>query len=435
MVPTIYLCCILVWSQIELDCCQIDRALSSLWTTAVFNATAVRQSLQSLSVCILGPTTQLPDNLLLPLTAVARGPGSSLTRLKVLLHSVSSAKVARSAAAPEAVSAVSDSGWLQMLRQLKGLRHLKVDLSPTGRVTETTSGSCCKLFVKNLPTTLTLLQGKGITIAAAVTADGDDEDAGTRQASEVGDNTCSGCSQRSASFAIAARPQLCQLCLEHCQLSSPSILASSQLQQLTVVDSSWTGGWPAAAAAWPNLRKLLWSGDTGCTLSNGDWSALSLGDSTAALGAAQRRQDPTSSGGHDIDSVASAHVVKLLGDNQTADTVLQQLSTGFSQLTSLTMQNLPWLTVEALGKPVLHHVAQQMNHIKHVNFVLTDGQYSDFACQWHSVHNMFERAVGRQKMRKMLRNLNRSIDLDAEPEALQSWLQKQLPWADVTMAG
>lgn len=46
--------------------------------------------------------------------------------------------------------------------------------------------------------------------------------------------------------------------LVNCHLSSPSILVSRQLQKLVVRESSWSGGWAVAAAAWPAVRALVW---------------------------------------------------------------------------------------------------------------------------------------------------------------------------------
>lgn len=58
-----------------------------------------------------------------------------------------------------------------------------------------------------------------------------------------------------------ATPCLKQLQLTSSLLSDPYFLASSQLQQLTVLHTSWPRGWSSAAVAWPRLRQLV----TSCT--------------------------------------------------------------------------------------------------------------------------------------------------------------------------
>lgn len=71
--------------------------------------------------------------------------------------------------------------------------------------------------------------------------------------------------------------RLLELSLTGCTFSSPDILASNQLQQLTLINSSWAGGWAAGAAAWPAVRQLVWRYDAGSCSSNHISSSMSPG--------------------------------------------------------------------------------------------------------------------------------------------------------------
>lgn len=177
-----------------------------------------------------------PADMLLPLTAASGGPGSSLRKLTL----DGSFWEIETTATPATTVDTSHRSWqftaprprwFHPLQQFDGLCDLTV--YPDKPLVELPAAS--------LPVSLKYLTGQYLMITGDVL--GSDAIPSTTQMSHdinhLGAQTC---------------PLLQKLELRYSVISSPSILASSQLQQLTVVNSSLPGGCVAAAAAWPMLE-------------------------------------------------------------------------------------------------------------------------------------------------------------------------------------
>lgn len=165
-------------------------------------------------------------------------------------------------------------------------------------------------------------------------------------------------------------PLLQQLALSCCHLTSPDILASEQLEELIIVDCNWSGGWAAAAEAWPNVRQLLWK-DTD-----------------------QSRQHSNHGGVTYQAPPAETFQNTLVG--ATCGQHAWDLAVGFKCLTDLTLDNGfigPWWSRE-----VLQPVVQHLKYVKQLH----------------------------------LHGRRRSLSAE-ECIALQRWLQQQLPCTSVVI--
>lgn len=325
---------------------------------AVTTAAAVITSLQSLTITAPELEVQLSDDMLLPLTAAAGGPGSSLKMLKLSWDL--------------AVVGSSLVRWYHALRHLDGLRNLSI--SHQGDM----ANELLDVPVEFLPNSLKVLECSRLNIvpAAVLTAD----------------ESCS--SFVAQQDAAGKYPRLQRLRLQRCRLSSPSIFASSQLQQLTAIDSSWPGGWAAAAAAWPNLNELVWQYDQ-LTVSRSSNSSCHPELSFEAWV-------------NDAEACTKASVCR----------VLQDISVGCKLLRSITFQNFPWMSVE-----VLQPLVQQHDLIRHLKISYTYWGYE----------RLLSKAVGGGELSS--NNSNGACCIrDSGLEVVQQWLQQQMPWASVIVS-
>lgn len=186
------------------------------------------------------PFQHLPHNVLLPLTAAAGGPGSSLTNLTL------SANFVPIKTAVVATNAALVSEWPRALKQLSGLREL---------VIHQLGDLPLDFPVECLPASLQVLGCRRVNISSsAVVA------APTSSSSDQGRIHIVGASNTGSMPGVPTPPTancLRSLYLTECHLSSPSILANDLLEQLTVVNSRWSGGRAAAAQAWPRAKSRV----------------------------------------------------------------------------------------------------------------------------------------------------------------------------------
>lgn len=182
------------------------------------------------------------------------------------------------------------------------------------------------------------------------------------------------------------QPQLRVLKLLKCHLRRPSILTSRQLHHLSVINSSWSGGWAAAAAAWPKLKGLTYVMDT--NFQEDHYQC----DSRCCC----------------YSSMSSVDLVSrpLEGAKLCVEQEMYDLCTNLRQLTALTIRDVPWLsvTVEAMLLIVQHlhsfrHVCLDISRAE--NEVLADSE---------------------------------GLGYVQDVEALGAWLQQQIPGASVCVA-
>lgn len=414
-------------------------------------AAAGVSGLQSLTISSVG--FRLHADLLLPLTAAAGGPGSSLKKLKLSgsfetvienhstkqcqpwTEATTTADAAGACASSKKADSRVDSASTKQaclhhsadefaalsidqttkdgnrvgitkeppaprrpnpfaaLQQLSGLREFIIINCrwPKGG---TEKAPPLPLYVDLLPATLVILEAEGVK---AVLGDPKDScssgaaavlgaaPAATVQAISSGTGTINvntvldtHMHQRTAGKHFI---NLQRLYLRSCFLDNPSVFASDQLHELEVMKTSWSGGWAAASAAWPNVRKLTWtpaerilqpehdhsnykgshsssSSDDGETNSNIDNSEYSL------VTASDAGFIPTSK-----QSVDETDPKALEGsDPKTSDQLagvdsLQQacadISLGFEDIKVSTLPGLPWLFADVL-QPVVEHMLQEV---------------------------------------------------------------------------
>jgi hypothetical protein len=144
--------------------------------------------------------------------------------------------------------------------------------------------------------------------------------------------------------------QLRCLHLHQCQVDDITQLASCSLHFVTMALSSWPGGLPAAAAAWPELRRLvMW-----CPGNSGSSSSSSSSSSSCSGG----RRNKGHSGHSNAAPAAAARAASAAVQSMA---LMQQLP-GFHQLQQLELQHLPCLTAGCLSVacstqlPALQHL-------------------------------------------------------------------------------
>lgn len=246
----------------------------------------------------------------------------------------------------------SASLWYQTLRQFTGLQELIVDQYASN------GGDLLKLNCEYLPSSLTVFHGRNLLLTSST------------------DNTTAGSSTRCGGDDQAAAHsclQLHELNLVRCSINNPSILASGRLKKVTIIDSSLSSGWSAAATAWPHIQELVWKPEY-------------------------------------ILYVFDAHIrEKLATERSRIVEALTVIAFRFPCLKSIIMYKLPAvpaLSIDSLQYLVSHSLPLQKIKLYH----------------WKHASNLLTAEVT---------NVAASISNDLQ--AAQNWLQQQLPWADVVL--
>lgn len=362
-------------------------------------AAAALPSLQSLAVDSVASSAYKSahnpalDKLLQPLTAAAGGPGSNIRKLELTIDLTKATR--------------TGCRWHHHLCQLDALQELTIRSSATWspRRTFGSARGLLQLPTNHMPASLRILRCSGLYIHTA-TAENSDQ---------------------SQTQVAVVRLQLWELHLEQCHLTSPDIFASQQLHQLSVVDCSFSGGWAAAAAAWPNMRQLIWGYETSFDSSTGQCASLVAGRSKA------------------IKAVRA----KLEAAVRTSiKQAMTEVITGFPHLKSPTVHNLPRLCV-----PDLHQVVQYMTWVQHVNLEFSyKAVGKSVRTKWPELSEGLHLITGdycRAMLLEASQDLAPAIFADSMEEeggntsnnslylevaALHSALVQRLPWAGVGVA-
>lgn len=320
-------------------------------------ATATVPGLECLELSIAGGmasgSVRDPGTLLLPLTAAAGGP-----RCLKVLH-------LRALFEP---GANGDPANWQALRHLDCLQELHVQQLPGWKL---------NFPVDSLPASLEVFKVRGfvkLSQGSAVGISGNSSSADVT----IGD-------QANAEQHASAKqlPNLCVLDIRSCQLEDPSILASDKLQVLIAGHQAgkWQGGWSAAAAAWPSVRKLqclfVYEGPRICS------NQLHMCKNV----------------------VSDAQKIKLAA--AAVEEPFKCVCKSFPGLKLLMVTSLPYLTTE-----MTQLLIQQLKHVQHVSMVLAD-------LPW--VNDLARISTDRFASIK---------DPESSME-LQNLLKQQLPWATV----
>lgn len=161
-----------------------------------------------------------------------------------------------------------------------------------------------------------------------------------------------------------------KLTLVGCSVSTLSILASSQLQQLTVMGDTWPTGWASAAKLWPNLSTVTWHH---CT-SHDDYDKL-LNDIITSAVSKKQIAFKTPEGA----SVSPHKMIDMLqsvAPKHPAIAELQDLCLGFLKFRCLTVDGFPcMLTIEDLS-PVLH----QLTSLTCIRMSINNWDCTDRSC-------------------------------------------------------
>lgn len=223
------------------------------------------------------------------------------------------------------------SGWHYRLQRFTGLRELHINTTRCGYL---------DIFVECLPASLRVLSGGRLRITSFTDV---------IAAAASTDSTMPSCS-KSTEPPTRSQLQLEELRLSTSLLSSPSILASSRLYRLSIAGVLWSGGWAAAAAAWPNVRQLVWRYDK-----------------------------------HGVDSsqnVVTCFTKMVLYDHSSTRAVGDILA-NFRRVKSLTVLGLPWLRHRDK-----QHAQRQLQRQRHIslwqhdgrNMLIKCGPYDLFGC-------------------------------------------------------
>lgn len=337
----------------------------------------------------------LPDSLLLPLAAAAGGPGSILTKLVLNGHF----------RPQDAAAAGFDcTDWHLGLKQLDGLLDLSI-LHASHNSEPCTPRDLCNVPINRLPVSLTSLNGANlnITTAAGATAVGSGSVGNSGNASALA-NT------------LVDSLQLQKLQLTHCHLSSPSILATDQLQQLVLCDCIWPGGWTAATTAWPHVRQLAcqWSYNPERWPRNDE---ISTSSTEPVSGQADRGSRPelgveagtVTDSGPASPQLAKAHV----------EEAVMEMSAGFKCLRSIEMVDMPSLSAE-----VLQQIKQVMKEVRSITLVAANqAKLYDLSPQCLQAAQTAGSEAGSSN------SSYSSSNIYADLRAARRWLQQQMPWA------
>jgi len=259
---------------------------------------------------------------LLPLTAAAGGPGSSLKELR-LIGTFSATSSSSSSSCGQGLG----SPWA-VLRELQGLEALRVhQLGP----------AVLELPLECLPAQLRRFDARRVHLLGPVTH------GGSTAAADDQDSTAG------SSCSVGA-PFLTSLQLQDCTVDSVAGLASSRLQQLSIAATELPGGWLAAVAAWPELQHLTFWCSTAMKCLNG--SSSSSSSSSRKTRSSGGRNSSTGHGSSKGAAPAAAAATASAAEESSVR-LLQEL-TGFKHLQGLVLQHLGHLNPEVLSQAVHH---------------------------------------------------------------------------------
>lgn len=237
-------------------------AAGSAFAARAVEAAAAAHGLQSLSINTSAATrVNMPPSLLLPLLAVAGGPGSSIEKLELVGPFIAAAaaeadasQIASSSSLvsccgayppPDMLLHMSNATWCGPLRQLSGLHELIVTNHGKKRLT---------LPVDCLPANLRMLKCSKMNIVSNTVSS---LQSGSEVSSIIQEqHSIPRLADSDLVHKCSRRPSLHMLQLLFCWLESPCLLSSDKLQVLTIHGSSWSGDLQEAASAWPALVRL-----------------------------------------------------------------------------------------------------------------------------------------------------------------------------------
>lgn len=393
--------------QVEIVPCpyRLKESVEQSATIAAVRAAAALPGLRLLTISVKKMYQLMPADLLLPLTAAAVGPGSSLQSLKlsgIFTDMTTSLTIG-------CADTSADCAWVCHLKQLRSLRELSI-------INQGSSSDNYIMSVGSLPATLEVFEGHNLYITNTKAAISKRRHKSHRSRRQV-----------MTPCAAPAQMQLRSLRLKDCHLSSPSALASNQLKQLTIIDSSWSGGWAPAVAAWPYVREFVLIRDEPYR-SKGLGIHRHYGTPLPRMLPETESEEAGSNSGSSFDSkldeIAELYVATLVADAAIAEQVIHDMSPWFSNLVLLTMQNMPWLNVDVLTMPLLQRVLQQIRSMRqlrlgvHERYVLMPREVS---CR-NDYDPIFEQAVCQK-----ISSMGSAYDAKATVEALHNYLVQQLP--------
>lgn len=313
---------------------SVCKAEATASLTSAVAAMGYVTGLQSL-VLDYGQPEHLPADFLLPLTAAAGGPGRSLKKLKLVGDFITGCNIKG--------KLLLDSSYMRSLKQLDGLIELCIKNTKAKSNRELSH-----LAVESLPVSLEVFSATGIDITSATRAS-------------------------SRKQPVRRKLQLCALHVDGCRIETHSLLCNDQLRELTVINSTWQGGWPAVTC--PNVSKLAWKYDTMIIRSFLDSRVCDESEESLPVAAPSPCDRPV----------------------PTIQYFMQQVCQMFQGLRSLTVLDVPKLSVVIL-QPLVQH-QQQL-------------RYMEFQSN-HVVAPPGSDSMG-------------------EPvQSLKQWLQQQMPWATV----
>lgn len=353
-------------------------------------------------------------------SASARGGTAAMGRgcSSRTLQPYNLATTGEDAAAAEPAAAIAGYGLFSVLQQLDGLRELSISYSGPDLLT---------FPVQFLPTSLEVLQCTFLSFVTGQELSGPfaAEHASATLHADQSDMV------RHSRTKEHSRLQLKRLKLYRCRLSNPSILASKELERLTVLKSSWPGGWTAAAAAWPGTRTLIWD-----VLTSG-YAKLVSGDGNDSFTRAAECLWPKFSkvvfdNNLNNNSTSSNFMHHKLAAIQDLDLCVEgvlsdMLLAGFANLRSVIVQDLSWLSVRML-QPTVQQFKQQNPKIRCVTLCLC----STFQSMWDTARLY---AIPPVDSGISINGSNRPPWMrEVYLLSIQCWLQQQLPCACVDVA-
>lgn len=320
-----------------------------------------------------------------------------------------------------ATDMAAECRWSQALQQMDSLHELNI--IQLGR-------KHLDVAVESLPASLQVLEGCRLNFVSSESAESEGSLAMCKQLASRSNTT--DVANQSQCAGNGTPPDLYRLKLQQCQVSSPRRLASQHLKQLIVINSSCRGGWAAAATAWPALSHLTW-----CY--TGELTKINNHKALADL--VKPWQDAFIQG--NIESLVLDPVVDRLEETGLElQRTLTDILLSFKSIRSLTLMDLPWLSIHTL-QPVVHH----MPNLRYLSF----GIMYSVCCQrvigkmmQHSLRNNTSNSGGRgsgisdnDNNTSTLTPVNTADQSAAElrdscPEHVQQWLQQQLPWLSVS---